>query len=324
MTARTKKILSYLLKLGILVLAFWFIYQRVIKYNDNLHKFKVLVANLSGTNVVVTLISIVLLMVLNWVLESLKWRYLIRKLSPISVWKAIEAVFCGLTWAIFTPNRLGEFGGRVMFLPNRKRVHGIFAMTVGAFGQNVITNVLGAIGICWFFYTFLNPGNWLMMGSIVVNIGFIALMLTLYFNINWMVFLLNKIKFLKKYHRFFDIMGKYKAPELLNIMWFCLGRFFTFTFQYYLIIHLLIPQIPLLEMSLLMFVFFFIQSIVPSLDILDIGVRGLTATTLFNYVTDQSIAIVVAVSIIYIINLIVPAVLGSVFVLKLKFFDRTA
>jgi hypothetical protein len=73
-----------------------------------------------------------------------------------------------------------------------------------------------------------------------------------------------------------------------------------------------------------MFVFFFIQSAIPSLDLLDIGVRSITALKLFSYVTDQSIAIVVAVSLIYIINLIIPAILGSIFVLKLKFFDRTA
>ncbi|MDF2433640.1 MAG: hypothetical protein JWP44_3271, partial [Mucilaginibacter sp.] len=140
----------------------------------------------------------------------------------------------------------------------------------------------------------------------------------------WMVSLLNRIKFLKKFHRFFDIMGKYKTDELLDIMWFCLARFLVFTFQYYLIMHLLIPQIPILQMALLMFVFFFIQSAMPSLDLIDIGVRSITADKLFSYITDQHIAVVVAISLIYIINLIIPAILGSVFVFKLKFFDRTA
>lgn len=163
-----------------------------------------------------------------------------------------------------------------------------------------------------------------MLGIVIVAAVFMAIMLTFYFNIQWMVFLLNRIKFLKKYHRFFDIMGNYKTAQLLNIMWFCMARFLVFTFQYYLIIHLLIPQIPLYQMSLLMFVFFFIQSAIPSLDLLDIGVRSITADRLFSYVTDQHIAIVVAVSLIYIINLIIPAILGSIFVFKLKFFDRTA
>ncbi|MGZ3872038.1 MAG: hypothetical protein ACXVJD_03920 [Mucilaginibacter sp.] len=324
MTARAKKLLSYLLKLGILVLAFWFIYHRIIKNNDNIHKFQGLVAHVTYNRVVITMVCVVLLMILNWVLESLKWWHLTRILSPMSVWKAIEAVFCGLTWAVFTPNRIGEYGGRVMFLPNRKRIHGVFAMAVGAFGQNVITNVLGAGSLVWFLYTFIHLNPWLMLLITVSMAIFMATMLTFYFNIKWMVSLLNRIKFLKKYHRFFDIMGNYKTAELLNIMWFCLARFFVFTFQYYLIIHLLIPGIPLLEMSLIMFVFFFIQSAIPSLDLLDIGVRSITADTLFGYVTNQHIAIVVAISLIYIINLIVPAILGSIFVFKLKFFDRNS
>jgi len=283
-----------------------------------------MVAHISRGRVIMTMSFVVLLMIVNWVLESLKWWHLTRILAPMSVWRAIESVFCGLTWAIFTPNRFGEYGGRVMFLPIRRRIHGVFAMAVGSFGQNVITNVLGAGAVVWFLYTYIHLNNWLMVGAILVNAVFMGLMLTCYFNIKWMVSLLNRIKFLKKFHRFFDIMGKYKAAELLNIMWFCLARFFVFTFQYYLIIHLLVPQIPILQLSLLMFVFFFVQSALPSLDILDIGVRGALGGILFKYVTDQTVAVVVAVSLIYIINLIIPAILGSVFVFKLKFFDRTA
>ena len=324
MTARAKKLLSYLLKFGILVLAAWYIYHRILKNHENIDNFERLVAHVTYNKVLFTLIGVVLLMMVNWVLESLKWWHLTRRLSPMSVWKAIEAVFCGLTWAVFTPNRIGEYGGRVMFLPNRKRIHGVFAMAVGSFGQNVITNVLGAAASIWFLYTFIHPKDWIMLGAVVVAAVVMATMLTFYFNIQWMVSLLNRIKFLHKYHRFFDIMGTYKTAQLLNIMWFCLARFVTFTFQYYLIIHLLIPQIPLYQLSLLMFVFFFIQSAIPSLDLIDIGVRSITADRLFSYVTDQHIAVVVAFSIIYITNMIIPAVLGSIFVFKLKFFDRNS
>ncbi len=324
MTARTKKLLSYLLKLAIVLLAFWFVYHRILKKSNDIEKFQHLVSSISYTKVMLTLGAVILLMILNWVLESLKWWYLTRRLSPMTVWRAIESVFCGLTWAIFTPNRFGEYGGRVMFLPNRRRIHGVFAMAVGSFGQNVITNVLGALASIWFMYSFLHLNSWVMLAIALLLLVFAGFMLTFYFNIKWMVSLLNSIKFLKKFHRFFDIMGKYKTAELMEIMWFCLGRFLVFTFQYYLIIHLLIPAIPLWQMALLMFVFFFIQSALPSLDLLDIGVRSLTAGTLFSFVTDQDVAVVAAVSLIYIINLIIPAILGSVFVFKLKFFDRTA
>ncbi len=324
MIARTKKLLSYLLKFAILVLTAWYIYKRILKDNNNLHRFQALVSHIPQSRVIIILTAVLILMMVNWVLESLKWWHLTRIIAPMTVLKAVESVFCGLTWAVFTPNRIGEYGGRVMFLPVRKRIHGVFAMAVGSFGQNVITNVLGAGATVWFLYTFLHLNPWLMLGIDVVAVGFMAIMLTFYFNIKWMVSLLNSIKFLKKFHRFFDIMGKYPTNELLSIMWFCLARFFVFTFQYYLIIHLLIPQIPIWEMALLMFVFFFVQSALPSLDLLDIGVRSSIATILFAKVTDQPIAVVVSVSLIYIINLIIPAILGSIFTFKLKFFDRTA
>jgi hypothetical protein len=316
-----KKTVSYSIKAGIILLAFVFIYRR-LDDNDNLRQFEQLVGNINHGWAGYIIGLVFSLMLINWILEAIKWQYLARRLTNISLWRSVEAVFCGLTLAIFTPNRIGEYGGRVMFLPRRKRIHGVFAMAVGSFGQNVITNVLGAMAIMWFIWHFITISLWLYIGLLIISGVFALLMLVFYFNIRWMVYLLNSVKFLKKFHRFFDIMGRYNFTELLRIMGFCLARFAVFSFQYYLVIHLLIPQIPLYDVLLMVFILFFIQSALPSLDLLDIGVRNLTGGTLFAYVTDQKIAVMAAITSIWLINLIIPAILGSVFVFKLKFFDN--
>lgn len=266
---------------------------------------------------------VVLLMLVNWLLESFKWQYLARALVTLSAWEAIEAVFCGLTWAIFTPNRLGEYGGRVMFLPNRKRIYGVFAMAVGSFGQNVITNITGVLASLWFIYYFLNFNIWLYLVIAALSIAFLIFLSIFYFHIKWLVRLLDRIRFLEKYHRFFDIMGRYSHRELLTVIGYSLARFSVFSFQYYLVIHLLLPDLPVFQMMMTVIVFLFVQSALPSLDLFDVGVRSFTAAHLFLYVTNQQLAIIAAVSSIWLINLIIPAALGSVFVLKLKFFDRT-
>ncbi len=322
LTKPAKKALSYLFKATILVLAFLYIYHQYLEKRDNLKQFEVSVAHLNHTQVAVIMAAVVVLMFANWITESLKWQYLTHKLAPISLWQAIEGVFSGLTWAIFTPNRIGEYGGRVMFLPPRKRIHGVFAMTVGSFGQNVITNVLGAAASVWFAFTFLHLSSWALIAIAVIALIHIGLFLVLFFNIKWLVWLLNRIAFLKKYHRFFDIMGNYKFGELFNIMCFCLIRFFIFSFQYYLLVHLLVPAIPFHEVILLVFIFFFIQSTIPSLDLLDVPVRATVAVTLFAYVTHQHVAIIAAFASMSLINLIIPAILGLVFTFNLKFFDR--
>ncbi|MBL4676943.1 MAG: flippase-like domain-containing protein [Mucilaginibacter sp.] len=324
MTAAAKKILSYLLKASILVLTVLFVYNKLLTKNDSLLQFKQLTSAISRNQVIYTMTAVVLLMVVNWLLESFKWQYLAKKLTPISIWQAVEAVFCGLTWAIFTPNRIGEYGGRVMFLPNRKRIHGVFAMAVGAFAQNVITNLVGILATLWFIYNFLNWNIWLFLGVAVLSIAFLMLFLMLYFNISTLVSWLDKVSFLKKYRRFFDIMGRYDKRELFSVFGYSLARFFVFSFQYYLVIDLLLPGLPFFSMMMTVLVFLFIQSAMPSLDLLDIGVRSFTAMHLFLYITNQQIAIIAAVSSIWLINLIIPAIIGSVFVFKLRFFDRTA
>ena len=312
-----------MLKAAILVLAFVFIYRR-IDNNQNLKQFQALIAGIDHNRAWFVMSCVMLLMLVNWVTEALKWKYITRELANITTWQAIEAVFCGLTWAVFTPNRIGEYGGRVMFLPNRKRIHGVFAMAVGSFGQNVITNVLGLTALIWFAFTFLHLNIALSLAFALAAFGFVSLLVIFYFNIGWLVTLLNRIKFLKKYHRFFDILGRYHTRELLNIMWFCLSRFFVFSFQYFLVIHLLMPGMQVFPMMMMVFILFFIQSALPSLDLLDVGVRSMTASTFFAYITNENIAVMAAVSSIWFINLIIPAILGSVFVFKLRFFDRVA
>jgi hypothetical protein len=318
-----KKLLSYLIKAAVLVLAFVFVYHQYLEKGDKLKNFEILVSHIDHQQVIITMSAIILLMVVNWVLESFKWKYLTRDIQPMSTFQAIEAVFCGLTWAIFTPNRLGEYAGRVLFLPNRKRVFGVFAMAVGAYGQNFITNVLGLISVVWFINTFVHLQPLFYWGIILGATGFTIFIIIVYFHIVWVTDILDKIPYIKKFRRFFDIMARYKKSELIKIMFFCLARYAVFSFQYYLIFHLLIPELPAVQMMLMVFIMLFVQSALPSLDLFEVFVRNGTAIYLFHFITDQKIAVGAAVTSIWLINLIIPAILGSVFVFNLKFFDRT-
>jgi len=323
LTSVAKKIFSYLLKITIVVLASVFIYHQYLSKGDSLKHFQKAIGRLSHTQVVVVMSVVLILMLANWLVECLKWQYLTQRLVKISLWQSIEGVFFGLTWAIFTPNRLGEYGGRVMFLPPRKRIHGVFAMAVGSFGQNVITNVLGAASTIWFCFTFLHLSWWILELITILGLALMAFFIIAFFNIKWLVKILHSIPFLRKYHRFFDIMGTYRFNDLVKVMGFCLTRFSIFSFQYYLVIHLLIPELPFFEVILLVFIVFFIQSALPSLDLLDVPVRATASATLFAYVTTQQVAIIAAFTSIWLINLIIPAILGSIFVFNLKLFDRS-
>ena len=304
------------------MLAFWFIYQK-LSNNENIGNFKSLTAALSVSSLLLVMITLFILMLLNWFLEALKWKYLLKDVQKISTWRAVESVFCGLTWAVFTPNRLGEFGGRVFFLSPRKRIIGVISMSVGAIGQMVVTNVLGSLALLWFVGRFIQLNVIINFALAFLVAIFCSFFVVFYFNIQLVDGLLAKVKFIKPFRRFFRILAKYKKKELLRVLIYCLSRFTVFTTQYCLVIHLLIPEIPVFYMVMILFILFFIQSALPSLDLLDIGVRALTATYFFGFVTSQEVAIMAATASIWLVNLIIPAFIGSVFVFKLNFFGSS-
>jgi uncharacterized membrane protein YbhN (UPF0104 family) len=322
MKSQTKKILNVIIKLSVLVLAFWFIFKK-LSDNQNISNFKSLLASISSLSISAVMLSLFLLMILNWFLEALKWKFLIKDIEKINTWRAIESVFCGLTWAVFTPNRIGEYGGRVFFLSPRRRIMGLVAMSVGSIGQMVVTNVLGSLALLWFFINFTALNSILIFALTLLITIFCAFMLLFYFNIHWLYALLIKVNFLKRFKRFLIIFSRYKHADIVRILLYSSSRYLVFTVQYFLIIHLLVPDIQLFEMMMLLFIFYFIQSALPSLDLLDIGVRASVASYFFAFVSQQEIAIMAAIACVWLINLIIPAIFGSIFVLKLNFFGRS-
>ena len=316
---KTKKILGITLKVVILLLVAWVLYRKLDNH-QNLLAFERLMHQLGTNTVVITLSVVVFLMFVNWFLEAVKWRYLCRYIERISLWKSIQSVFCGLTWAVFTPNRIGEFGGRVLFLKPRKRIFGVVAMGVGALAQLVLTSVAGSLSIAWFVNRFFDIGvvaGWALWLLAMAYAGFF---LILYFNVKWIDGWMKRIAFLRKFHRFFEILTRYSRRELGVVFLNSLARFIVFTSQYCILMLVLIPSVDFVPMLLLIFILFFVQAALPTLDLFDFGVRSVTASYLYGHITDQDIAVMAIASSIWFINLILPAILGSVFVLKINFF----
>ncbi len=319
MTPKSKRLFSNFIKVAIVIFAFWFIYTKLTS-NSDLEKFIVLINTLPKAEIWIVLSVVMFLMLINWGIEAVKWRRLIKPIEAISLWRSVESVFCGLTWAIFTPNRVGEYGGRVFFLSPKRRIVGIVAMAVGNIGQMVITNVFGAIALSIFIFRFNLLDYRLCLAVFAIAAIFCLFFLLFYFNIKWLNTLLLSIKYTQKYKKFYTILARYKKIELLKILLFCLARYLVFSTEYFIMFYWLVPGINYFHILMLVSILFFVQSSLPSLDLLDIGIRSVTALFFFKFVTDQSTAVVACIASIWFINIIIPAILGSYFVFKLNFF----
>ena len=80
-----------------------------------------------------------------------------------------------------------------------------------------------------------------------------------------------------------------------------------------------LPELPVLSMVLMIFILFFVQAAVPSLDLFDFSVRSFVASNLYAYITTQEIAVMAIVSFVWFVNLILPAIIGTFFVFHVNY-----
>ena len=111
----SKKTLSLILKITIVFLAFYFLYQQVVS-KKAFEGFDLLFIKQNIFQNKGLIILVLFMMFFNWLLEALKWQFLIKKIEKISLITALRAVFSGITVSVFTPNRVGEYGVRVFCL----------------------------------------------------------------------------------------------------------------------------------------------------------------------------------------------------------------
>ena len=132
---------------------------------------------------------------------------------------------------------------------------------------------------------------------------------------------MGKVKFLKKIKPFFSVLEDFTVKELAYVLLLSAFRFAIFTSQYIILMLVILPELPLVSMVLMIFIMFFIQSAVPSLDIFDFSVRSFVASNLYAYITTQEIAVMAIVSCVWFVNLIFPAIIGSFFVFNVNYIS---
>ena len=86
----------------------------------------------------------------------------------------------------------------------------------------------------------------------------------------------------------------------------------------------LIVEVAYVDSMILITTMLFIVSIIPSIAITEIGVRGSVALFLFGLVSSNTIGILSSAFVMWVINLLLPAMLGTIFIFTLKFLDNNA
>ncbi|MEO8591497.1 MAG: lysylphosphatidylglycerol synthase domain-containing protein [Flavobacteriales bacterium] len=269
------------------------------------------------------------LMLANWGVESYKWRWLMRPVERVGPWRALVATIAGTSVGFVTPNRTGEFLGRVLFLAPENRVRGGFATALGSIAQFVVTLVLGGLALLamqLFHRPLPWPSGWIpaMLVSLTALVSIGALVLYLYPGL--LRQLLLQLPFLKRMEKASAVLSAYARHELLVVLLLSLLRYAVFAGQFVLLLRAFGAGGTLFNTVLAIPVVYLISTLVPTMMLTELGVRGSVAVAMFAPLGGMEGDVLLATTVLWLINIVLPALVGSgiLLVARIRTKQRTA
>jgi len=255
----------------------------------------------------IIVIQLVLLFI-SLLLESLKWQVLISPLKKIDIKKAFYQVLKGIQGGIISPARLGDPPARAILLPKDIRLFAIGYSFVGSFVQNIIIGIGALVGLFFVKNDYLNKVNSHFIKYFLLILLFLLAILVV------VIFLSTKQKKSNRKNKiaqFIKHLKEFNSREIILIFAYSLVKYIVFCGQ--LFIFLQFFNVINIENLALIAIYFGVITIIPSFAIADLGIRGSIALFIFGTISTNSAAIVIAIFLLWIINLAVPAVIPVIY-----------
>jgi Lysylphosphatidylglycerol synthase TM region len=270
---------------------------------------------------------VILLMPVNWGIEARKWQLALRPVGGISFTDAFRAVLTGTTLASFTPNRMGEYLGRILYVKEGHRIAAISLTMVCSISQLLITLVIGAAGL-YYIHPFLhgqihnNPtlkwGFTALAGSVGVLFAGLAF---LYFRLPQVALHLSRFSWIRKIGAFIKVLENFDTNILLRILFLSFARYIVFMVQYSLVFPVFGIFLSFSQVWGGMSVVFLVMAVIPTFTFLtELGLRWGASIQVLEVFSANTVGIVAASFAIWLINLVIPALLGSLLIVSIKFF----
>lgn len=274
---------------------------------------------------IAALAGVIVLMLANWSIEAVKWRLSVSPIHPVRFVQSFKAILSGVSFSVTLPNRIGEYAGRLMFLPDGKRLKAIANTVGGSISQLLITLISGLAGFLFLKEDLLKGGlftqGWHQLFFTVT--GIVTIVLTvLYFSMAPISRWVEQKRPNSRYLYLVQSLQTFNVQLLMVLLLLSLLRYVVFVVQYFLLFSLFEVHATATVVWSVLSVVFLTLAVVPNIALVEIGLRGKVSLQLMALFTVNSLGVLLATVSIWFINLIVPALAGSILILSIKVFKR--
>ena len=265
------------------------------------------------------LLLVILLVPVNWGVETLKWNVLIRSFIQLPFWQVYQAILAGVTVSMATPNRIGEYGGRILLVPAKHNWQAIVATLVGSYCQLLVLLCMGFLGLAVFSTQFLDQPfpswNWIVVSGILT----VFLLILVLMNIRWIgKFVARYVQHprIRRVIKPLGVLRNYSSGVLLKALGLAFCRYCIYLLQYTLLLYFFDLEIPVLGAISGIATIFLLQTSVPLPPLIGLLARGQVALFIWGQFSSESLQILATSFGLFIINLALPALLGAVFIVQ--------
>lgn len=271
-----------------------------------------------------TLILVVCLSPVNWALEALKWKTLARNYQQLSFGQAFIGVLTGLGIGALVPQWMGDFMGRTWHQEHtsrREQLKAVPAIWLGNFAAFQVTHFMGLAGLAYLVWQWgvqvQRPELFLASTA-----ALLVLTLAIYFRVAWFAQPLLRLPFLGKWKA--DLQKSLQFSDTIRAQALMLAaiRYMVFFGQWWLLLRLANPATDM-ALAAAIALIFSLKSSVPTLNLLgDLGVREYAAVVVLKWLGWDSTTVIPLTLCIWIVNLLLPTLVGFVFMLPLLRWSR--
>ncbi len=311
-----RKFLFFLIKLALVVGAFYFIYNKTVHNSSiSLNEFVLQLEQIFKNNYKAIFV-LFLFTFLNWFFEVIKWKVLVNSIKNISVLEAAKQSLGSLTASLFTPNRIGEYGAKAMCFIKESRKKIVLLNLISNISQMLITVLFGIVGLLFFLLNFK------------VDLPILNSRRLIYYLVIIVVVLLSGKFFISKKIRSFyltkiiEFVKSLSGVLILKTVLFSVIRYLVFSHQFYFLLRLFGVETDYFTLMYLIFTMYLIASIIPSLPMFDWLIKGSIAVFIFGFVGVNELFVISITTIMWLFNFALPSVIGSYFVLKFQIYNR--
>ena len=307
-----RQFLFFIIKLSIVVGAFYFIYNKTIHNSViSLPEFIIQLENTFSGNYT-SIFILFLLSFLNWFFEILKWKTLVTSIKNISVLEATKQSLGSLTASLFTPNRIGEYGAKVLYFLKNERKKVLLLNLISNVSQMLITILFGLCGLIFLLLNFEVDLPILKSRRLIY---YLAILVIGVFS--------GRFFFSKKIRGFYlakiiTFIKKLTGIIVFKTLVFSVIRYLIFSHQFYFLLKIFGVEVDYFTLILLIFAMYLIASAIPSLPMFDWLIKGSVAVFVFGLIPINELVVVSITTIMWLLNFALPSVVGSYFVLGFK------